>query len=529
MLKPLTKDDKPYNYGVIDIETTVDGHYLLGGYFTKDGYTEHDTAKSLVLAIIKNENTNTIYAHCGVNFDYSLLLIEFVQLGDVTLSMSGSSGVSLNFKLRGSKRKISLLDSYRLLPSSLKKLSNQFVPELPKISLDVMPWDLDDKSLREYLQRDCETLYLIVERFWELIDSNFGTIRANTLSSLSLKVFRKHYLNQDIFTSNKRLYEYEKASYFGGMVNCLRKGTFEKVYIYDVNSMYPYCMSEFEYPSSYVGRWVREYRGCLGLYKIAFDIDTPVPFIFDIYERKLSNKGYAIVDNLTYEYAASMGEVKLLEGYEFFRKAPLFRDFVNDLYTLRMKSDEPMKFIYKILLNSLYGKFGQRRESRNISTKDQGNSKVYALDISASKGYKQYIEVFDNLKYSLVPHSFPAIASLITLHARRHLHQLCDRNTIYTDTDSIHSLEQREMPISDKLGDCKLEYTGKATYLGKKLYQLTTGTKVKGIPSHVLKDVDLSSIVSPRTFEYDSFPSILKQVRYNKPFEIEKVRRTINP
>lgn len=52
---------------------------------------------------------------------------------------------------------------------------------------------------------------------------------------------------------------------------------------------------------------------------------------------------------------------EILWGYQFNTKV-VFKDYINDLYNLRLtypKSD-PMNFIAKILMNSLYGKFGMR-------------------------------------------------------------------------------------------------------------------------------------------------------------------------
>lgn len=50
---------------------------------------------------------------------------------------------------------------------------------------------------------------------------------------------------------------------------------------------------------------------------------------------------------------------KILSGYTF-NKAVVFDKFVNDLYDLRLSYNKshPLNFIAKILLNSLYGRFG---------------------------------------------------------------------------------------------------------------------------------------------------------------------------
>lgn len=49
----------------------------------------------------------------------------------------------------------------------------------------------------------------------------------------------------------------------------------------------------------------------------------------------------------------------ILWGYTF-KKGYIFKDFVNKLYNFRVQysKDNPINFIHKIILNSLYGRFG---------------------------------------------------------------------------------------------------------------------------------------------------------------------------
>jgi hypothetical protein len=54
---------------------------------------------------------------------------------------------------------------------------------------------------------------------------------------------------------------------------------------------------------------------------------------------------------------------EIIEGYQF-EKDYIFKDFINDLYNLRLQypKDHPMNLIAKLLMNSLYGKFGMKNE-----------------------------------------------------------------------------------------------------------------------------------------------------------------------
>jgi hypothetical protein len=67
-------------------------------------------------------------------------------------------------------------------------------------------------------------------------------------------------------------------------------------------------------------------------------------------------------------------KIELIKGYNF-EKGYIFKDFVEKLYTLRTNypKTDPMNYICKILLNSLYGRFGMKELSSGtevLSKKD---------------------------------------------------------------------------------------------------------------------------------------------------------------
>ena len=55
-----------------------------------------------------------------------------------------------------------------------------------------------------------------------------------------------------------------------------------------------------------------------------------------------------------------------------------------------------------------------------------------------------------------------------------------------------------------------------------------TKIKCKGVPQICLQNLDLRSISSPRQFEFESFPSILSQIKYDREFKVNVATRTIN-
>ena len=73
--------------------------------------------------------------------------------------------------------------------------------------------------------------------------------------------------------------------------------------------------------------------------------------------------------------AVKMGyNFEIIKGYQF-DKGNIFKDYVNKMYNLRLEypKTHPMNLIAKLLMNSLYGKFGMRLESTQVEMFDTSN------------------------------------------------------------------------------------------------------------------------------------------------------------
>ena len=89
--------------------------------------------------------------------------------------------------------------------------------------------------------------------FYESVNfySNINIKNSPTLPSLSFSNFRKNYLEKDqIAQISGKIQSDIKNSYTGGSTDMYipfnKEG--EYIYIYDVNSLYPFVMKEFDYP-----------------------------------------------------------------------------------------------------------------------------------------------------------------------------------------------------------------------------------------------------------------------------------------
>ena len=195
---------------------------------------------------------------------------------------------------------------------------------------------------------------------------------------------------------------------------------------------------------------------------------------------------------------------EILRGYKF-ERGIVFKTYVELLYGLRTQynKSEPLNYIAKILLNSLYGRFGMSviNTEYNILSKEDfnnlpldkretivetvtlGDKILVCFNIESINEFESYISV--------------SIAAAITAYSRIHMSQFKNNPNIrlfYTDTDSIFT--DKDIPeylIGKDLGQFKDELKGcqikKAYFLGIKKYgYVDSNGKIHSIFSGVERD-----------------------------------------
>lgn len=215
---------------VVDSETDpfkykrVPKPFIWGAY---DGqqYLEFADAKQLVDYFRDKEVI--IYAHNGGKFDWHFILDELEP--DIALKVI--SGRLAKFKIG----KAEYRDSFSILPFKLEKYKktkinyrwfekNQRAKHMPKI--------------RAYLRDDCVNLYELVSRFIDQFGAKL------TLPGAAMAYWEKKH-GADKATSSKFFYKQLEPFYYGGRVECFKKGHGkQKFKVYDINSAYPRAMCE---------------------------------------------------------------------------------------------------------------------------------------------------------------------------------------------------------------------------------------------------------------------------------------------
>lgn len=460
-------------------------------------------------------------------------------------------------------RKVSLLDSYKIVPQSLQKVSESFLNyKMPKDGIDHSIIRTPNYKLREeekvYLFEDVKVLkeFIKLARVEGIeVNSNYKLyFNKMTTAGQALNEFKKLLLESyesgsfkdieglvDSFSElekhKKKLQErgknfnatkdtvftsvfpqlhpnvdcYLRQSYFGGitwknkkLIDNLEANNIPlKGLVYDVNSLYPSVMRTrllpYGKPLYYDGMYnslpnVIKDKYPLYIQKIRVKVFNIKPgkmpniqiresLQFKGSEYQSSNRYFdKSLNKFKYEeciftftnvqlerfldtYELPLG-IEYIDGYCFKGSYGLFNDYIDTFMELKKTGTGARKSTAKLMLNSLYGKFGTNPMKEERIVQVEGG----VFSTTNKNECDETIEYLSNSVY--LP-----MASFITAYARDVLlnavNSVFDR-FLYCDTDSIHILgfEIPNIEIHNKnLGAWKLE--GKfieAKYIGAKRY-----------------------------------------------------------
>lgn len=543
-----------------------------------------------------------VYAHNLSEFDGVFLMKHLLSFGKVKPLLHNGKLISIKLlvNIKGHKNKtIIFKDSFLMLPLSLRNLCNSFKVEASKGHFPYLLKDLNYKgqfpeykfftslSLTEYLnlknqyinkiwcfkdeaikycELDCVALHQIISKFSVLIFNNFKVdpIKVLTLPALAMRIWKTSFMPKDSIYQLHDLPEYNiRQSYTGGAVDVYipHNKNNESLYYYDVNSLYPTVMLNNPMPT---GK------------PIAFDGDIrkfdPNAFGFfyckiaspDYLEHPILQRSIKTVNGLRtiaglgswngWIFSGEMDNAlkygytfEIIKGYQF-EKGYIFSDYINKMYNLRLEYNkgDAMNLIAKLLLNSLYGKFGMKSETTKVVILENNNKELNKnldkfntniVDIIHLENYTIIIYITnkfvpDDVKDVFLDDPFHqmdtniAVASAITSYARIYMSYFknnSDFNLYYSDTDS--AVINKPLPdnlIGNALGQLKLENTiTKAVFLAPKVYGLidteaTEIIKAKGLTKDSIKNIKVSDL--ELLLRKDSIKSFSQEKSYKQLF-----------
>lgn len=442
------------------------------GYYDGLTYKSFRTIQAFV-HYISNEKI-TIYAHNGGKFDW-MFLLDYVEDFYKPIIING----------RLSKLKIgkaTLCDSYNILPIKLA--------DYQKDEIDYSKFEADQREkhipeIMDYLRSDCVYLYDIIKAYRDEYGCDL------TQAGGAIKTYQKMRGEKVPRHSDQGLFANFKQFYHGGRVQCFQSGVIEQSFnVFDINSAYPYAMT-FRHPYAldfiYGDREIPFSDTVRVFYRLTCASLGAFPW------REKPNAGLSFPDDgairefyiTDWEYwtAKNAGLLKkstIIECVKF-DKTTDFNEYVQRFYDGRQQAkregNKEKDLLYKLRLNSLYGKFGSdyRKYENYMILPDDFESDDWGRIDQFGEGKALFSAPLpdDEMKFYNV-----ATAASITGFVRAYLLaamvNVGKANMLYCDTDSIAVLSGApvdRIPQGRELGAWKNEgLFSRAGIAGKKMY-----------------------------------------------------------
>src|SRR6185436_19314569 len=378
---------------------------------------------------------HVVYAHNLGHFD-GLYIIEALHTIGVCNPLIKDKKIvqvdfSVNCKYNGRKGgekerkiRIKLYDSYQLIPVNLKTLAEDFNCDTQK---GIFPYDFvnqnnlnyvgpvpplstfndlddfeymklvnnykDNWSLRneclKYCECDIKALYEILASFSKEIfnEYNLNITKYPTASSLAMGIFRGHNLDEDksrIPLLTGHIHSEIRSAYYGGAVETyipyIKKG-----YHYDVNSLFPAAMKGDMPVGNYIYTTEQDLNKIFGFSFVR--VETPLNLKVPLLPYRDENKVIYPVGSWYGMYYTEILKDVVKYGYKItiiysinFEKHDLFSEYVDKLYKIKANSTGTRRTMAKLLLNSLYGRFGLKEFiDKTVIVSKEKAEELYAL------------------------------------------------------------------------------------------------------------------------------------------------------
>lgn len=448
-----------------------------------------------------------VYAH---NWAYDACLLDLARvlpgMGWVLTTYVNESPPFIAVFRRG-RRAICLVDTlnyWRVPLADLGRRVGEYKATMP-------PDDADDSVWEAYCRQDVQVLKRTVLEYLDFLQSHDLGNYQLTLASQAFCAYRHRYMDYSLYVhTNEEVLALEREAYRGGRVEARYIGPIQgPVYLMDVNSEYPYVMREGLYPTRLmytledcdVERLARLASRHLVIARVL--VDTPEPayavrtrdhLVFPV------GQFWGVLCTPEIAYALRAGHIRQVGLVAVYEGYPIFRRYVDDLYTLRLKyrseRNPAWEFMVKTLLNALYGKFGERgikwRIVRDATPEDPPEWFEQELPTEPVQHYRVRMgKVLVHAREGETDNSMPAVAAHVTAYGRMYLWSLMQvagiDHVYYVDTDSllvdtVGYLRLRKYEDDTRLGMLKLQQAAETAEIrGAKDYTIGDKTKTKGL------------------------------------------------
>jgi ribosomal protein L14 len=484
-----------------DIETIVNNEKKLIPYCIC--YTDNNEYKSLYgldcikkfINFLMTQNDKIYYAH-NLTFDGSFIIKELANASiDFILFLSKNHIYYIKIK----KNNIELKCSYMLFPYSLHK-AQKILKCNTKLPFSVKEINFDNfenmnikKQVIDYCINDVKLVMELLHIYDVCISPVYPNWRSkNSISSITLSLFNKKFNTEHIKTELSFTDDciFRKA-YFGGRCEIFGNPyNDDHIYHFDFKGMYSQIMYE-DFPIgnySYI-----DYKGIntvsikdIGFYFVTIHSDMEIPILpFRSEDGKLifpngSFSGLYWYEELNY-FVIRGGIIKEIHyAYTFKKKKKVFKLYTEKMSELR-NLNEWNNFVFKQIINSLYGRLGMSFKNEETIISDKKNFSKIELTHEVIKysiiGEIYLVTIKKEVNMEEIIKSNVIYASIITSKARIKLHKgfikVMENNgrLLYTDTDSIFASFKKNVD-DEKHGEIFWDVTKKDTKITDAVFAL---------------------------------------------------------
>lgn len=353
-------------------------------------------------------------------------------------------------------------------------------------------------AYRRRCVRDATITYRAAKFFHDL----YGELEVRprmTLASTALNLWQEHFWAGGVYRPEPEVYDAAFSAYHGGRTQAFAVGTFRNVRMVDAASMFPWAMVTAPLPLPW-GLYRRvgagaEIRGS-GLYRarVTSDLTFPMLPVRTDTGTQYPNGSWEswYVGEELQAFVRYGGRARVLEGFEFSEMVRPFDAYVARLFELKNNARGLSRTAYKLLLNSLYGKFSQQGSRVHAVPLD----KLLAMENPPLEWRPWNGLAIYSTDHEPPPWSNHVWPAFVTARARVRLAETAHRviarggRVLYCDTDSLMFEGVVRFPKKARApGDFELRGTYRqALIVGKKEYALEVKrgrweTHAKGVPA----------------------------------------------
>lgn len=476
---------------------------FLWGVFAGNTGRYYEFRKPSEVATFLQDKPVICFAHNGGKFDYMTRvqvggtrknpvyesMLDYLQpFQEITVI----NGRLAKFKIGACE----LRDSWNILPVPLRAFNKE------EIDYAIMEKEQRHKpenwrKIRQYLKSDCSNLFELVTAYVDEFGLNL------TQASGAMRFWRK-LTGIDPPRTDHEFYDDHKKYYYGGRVECFRKGIIDAPFtVADITSAYPFAMLEYHpFSVDLVALKGTDLRGTAiegySFYDVACIARGCFPHRVgddDEGEETSGSLQFPNDDNLRmyhvtgWELQAAL-DLGLIRDWQITRcLRPVhtlsFKEYIMHFWNMRRKAkqegDRAHDLLAKLAMNSLYGKFAA--DPRNYGTFTVYDRKY--TDVLCSDTHQK--ETGEDFAGFLGPWSLGerpldlerqrfynvTTSASITGFVRAYLLRSMAKckGVLYCDTDSIAALDTSALKFGKELGDWGLEGSfNRAAIAGKKMY-----------------------------------------------------------